>query len=111
MSEMKEKITFDRLENKVVTEYVQDVEPILEQNKFIRNCENETGRFKSGNSGLVHAVSISEVDVLRLKHMGYDLMSPDQDERRRALMYIQQNEKQWLVTNGKPFQRKRQVWA
>lgn len=107
MSEMKETVTYDQLENKIVTKYEQDVQPILEQNHFIRSCENEHGKYKEK---LVHAVSISEVDVLRLKHLGYDLMSPDQDERRRALMYIQQNEKQWLVTNGKPFSRKIKKW-
>ena len=107
MKDVKETDWFDHSTGKVITKYEQDVEPILKANKALRDATPETGKYK-GN--LVHAASLSEVDVLRLKHLGYDLMSADPDERRRALVYIQQHEPHHLVINGKPFARKRPVW-
>lgn len=108
MGEMKETDYYDHSTGRVITHYTQDVEPILDTNKELRNATSETGKYK-GN--LVHAASLSEVDVLRLKNLGYDLLSPDPDQRRRALVYIQQNEPHHMVINGKPFARKRNKWA
>jgi hypothetical protein len=108
MSEIKETDYYDHANDRLITKYEQDVEPILDANRALRNATPETGKYR-GN--LVHAASLSEVDVLRLKNLGYDLLSPDPDERRRALVYIQQNEPHHLVINGKPFARKRPKWA
>lgn len=108
MSEIKETDTYDHTYDRIITKYEQDVEPILEANKAQRNAQPEFGQYK-GN--LVHAMRISEVDVLRLKHLGYDLMSPDPEEWKRAMLYIQLNEPYHLVVNGKPFAKKKVVWS
>lgn len=108
MSDMKETDTYDQLEDRIITHYTQDVEPILDANREKRNAQPEFGQYK-GN--LVHALSISETDVIRLKNMGYNLMSPDPEEWKRALLYIQQNEPYHLVVNGKPFAKKKAIWS
>lgn len=107
MSDIKEIDYYDHANDVLITKHTQDVTDILDANKADRNATPEFGKYK-GN--LVKAASISLVDVIRLKNMGYDLLSPDPDQRRRALVYIQQNEQHHLTVNGKPFARKRVSW-
>jgi len=83
---------------------------IIEGNKRIKNNASETATYKSGNSQLVHVGRMSLGDVERLANLGFNLLSPDMDERRRALVYIQENEKHLLLVPGKPFARKRAKW-
>ena len=83
----------------------------ISANKKARNRTPNTGKFKQSNSGLVHALRIEMGDVLRLKNMGYNLLSPDKDEMRRALLYIQQNEPWHIPTKGKIFAKNRAVWT
>ncbi|MEN9839251.1 MAG: hypothetical protein RL177_730 [Bacteroidota bacterium] len=46
-----------------------------------------------------------------MKNIGYNLLSPDADEVRRALLYIQSNEPLLLTVPGKPFASVRQKWV
>ena len=41
----------------------------------------------------------------------YNLLSPDPDEWKRALLYIQANEPVWMTVNGKPIASFRQRWV
>lgn len=105
---MKETDYYDHANDVLITKYESDVEPVLNANKAERNACPEFGRYKGT---LVHAIRIDPVDVLRLKNLGYNLLSPDPDEFRRAFVYIQQYEPHHLTVTGKPFARNRVKWA
>lgn len=85
-----------------------DVQTIVDANKEQRIARPEFGKYK-GN--LVHVGRIDPVDVERLYNMGYNLLSHDRDEYRRALLYIQNNEPYLLTVQGKPFAKNRPVWG
>lgn len=104
---MREETTYIESEDKLVVKTVYDNSDVLEANKADRNAASEHGRYK-GN--LVHVARIDEGDVTRLHNMGYKLLSPDPEEFKRAMLYIQSNEP-WLLTKpGKPIAKKRIVW-
>jgi hypothetical protein len=48
--------------------------------------------------------------VVRLKNLGYNLLSPDPEEVKRALLYIQSEEKAHLSMPGTPISKKKQSW-
>ena len=49
--------------------------------------------------------------MVRLKNLGYNILSPDPDEVKRALLYIQSEEKALMVMPGTPIGKKRQSWS
>jgi len=104
---MKETYKYDDATDTLVVNTTYDREPLIEQNKAEKNLAPEFGRYK-GN--LVKAASIGMGDIVRLKNMGYNLLSPDQEEVRRALVYIQQNEPHLMTLPGKPFTKQRIKW-
>lgn len=101
--------TFKQENDRVVVTTSYDNTSVLEANKTQRNSANEHGRYKS-NNGLVHVGRIHEGDIVRLRNMGYNLLSHDKDEVKRALLYIQANEPYLLTMPGKPIARKKLVW-
>ena len=80
---------------------------VLANNLAERNAAPETGRYK-GN--LVKVATIHLGDVQRLKNIGYNILSPDPDEVKRALLYLQAEEKHLMTMPGKPIGTKR-AWA
>lgn len=104
---MREDTTYIESEDKLVVTTTYDNSDVLEANKADRNAASETARYKGT---MVHVGRIDEGDVLRLHNMGYKLLSPDPEEYKRALLYIQANEP-WLLTKpGKPIAKKRAIW-
>lgn len=103
--------TYDEATGKIIVKTSYDNSAVMEANKAQRLAAPEFGKYKSGNSQLVHVGRIDEGDVIRLKNMGYNLMSADRDEWRRALLYIQQNEPHLLTVTGKPFAKKKLIWS
>lgn len=85
-----------------------DNSDVLEGNLEQRNAQPEFGKYK-GN--FCHVGSIHMGDIVRLKNIGYNLLSPDPEEVKRSLLYIQTNEKHLLTVNGKPFAKKRAQWV
>lgn len=57
---------------------------------------------------LTKVMEIDEGHIVALKNLGYNLLSPDPDEWKRALLYIQNNEPVWMTVNGKPIAQFRQ---
>lgn len=98
---------YDDDNDKIVTRTTYDNSAVLSANEAERNAAPEFGRYK-GN--FVHVGRIDEGDVVRLKNMGYNLLSHDPEEYRRALMYIQGNEPNLLTVPGKPFAKIRPKW-
>lgn len=107
-----EKIHYIEAEDKLVIENIYDPTATLAQNAADRAARPEHGRYRTERPAqLVKVASIPEEHVIALKNLGYNLLSPDPDEARRALLYIQQNEPQWLTVDGTPFAKARQSWA
>lgn len=106
---MKEEYSYDEIEDKLTVSVEYDASPVIEQNKAIKNSLNSKA-IKKYDGSMVHAASFDEGDVIRLKNMGYNLLSPDPEEVRRALVYVQENEGHLLLVHGKPFTRQRIKW-
>ncbi len=97
------------VEGKTVVRTVYDPTETIEANKEARAI---APKFKISNGKLlVKVMDIDEGHVIALRNMGYDLLSPDPAETKRALLYIQQNEPVWMTVNGKPIAKFRQRWV
>jgi len=101
---------YDQLEDRLYKTETYDAQPVLDINKRQKNDAPEIGKYRPDATGMVHVGRLHEGDVNRLFRMGYNVLAADPDERRRALVYIQENEPHLLLVNGKPFARKRNRW-
>lgn len=106
--DFKEEKTFIAHENKIVSKVTYDNSAMIDANKAQKNSLTRSEQYK-GN--MVHVGRMHRGDIERLKNMGYNLLSPDPEERKRALLYVQTYEKHLLTVNGKPFAKKRVVWV
>lgn len=104
---MTEKLHYLENTDTLVIENAYDPSALIEQNRA-EKAENGKARFK--DAGLVKVASIDLDHIVALKNLGYNLLSPDQTEVRRALCYIQENEPDWMVVDGKPFAMWRPKW-
>ena len=105
---IKETRTYDELEDRLIVTTTYDNSGVLDENKIQRNEKTKAEQYKGS---MVHVGKIHEGDVVRLKNLGYNLLSPDPEEWKRALLYIQQNEPHLLTVDGKPFAKKKAVWV
>lgn len=96
-------------DGKIITKTTYDVEPTFEQNAQLR----ASGPVVIGSKGqsLTLAASVPMEHVLSLKNMGYDLLSPDRDEMRRALVFLQSEQGKFMTTDKKVFTTRHQRWA
>lgn len=97
-------------EDKLVQETLYDPTPVIENNKELRNSGE---RFVIGSKGqqMVKVCSIDMDHIVALRNMGYNLMSPDPAEVKRALLYVQAHENAWMLVDGKPIADKHQKWV
>lgn len=107
MTDLVETSKFDELTGQMVVQTTYDNSAIRELNLADQNAAPEFGKYK-GDLCLVGRIHMG--DIVRLKNLGYDLLSPDPDEVRRALLYIQGNEQTMLTVPGKPFAKHRNKW-
>lgn len=107
---MKETLHYDEMEDRLTVNTSYDAQPVLDSNKRIKNSLNSKA-IQKYNGEMVHAARFNEGDIVRLKNLGYNLLSPDQDEVRRALVYVQENEPHLMLVHGKPFAKQRMKWA
>lgn len=108
MSEIVETLHYDEMADRLIVQSTYDSSAVIEANREAQKQAQETGRYKGT---LVHVARIDEGDVLRLKNMGYNLLSPDPEEFKRALLYIQSNERDLLTVPGTPIAKKKQIWS
>lgn len=99
---------YDDLNKKIVNTVTYDNTDVLKVNAAQRAEKVDGLQFK-GN--LAHVGRIDMGDVQRLFNLGYNLLSPDPDEVRRTLLYVQANEPHLLTVNKKPFAKKRNRWS
>lgn len=103
-----EKMDFIESEDKLVITTTYDPTDTIEANKEARAL---APKHKISNGRvLVKVMDIDPDHIVALKNLGYNLLSPDPDEWKRALLYIQANEPVWLTVNGKPIASFRQRW-
>jgi hypothetical protein len=104
-----EKYDYIESEDKLVITTTYDPSAVIEANKAERNSG---GRTVIGSKGqqMVKVASIDMDHIVALKNMGYNLLSPDPAEVKRALLYVQAMENNWMVVDGKPIAEKKQVW-
>lgn len=108
MDDLVERLHYDENEQKMIVQTTYDNSAVIEANKQAQNATPEFGKYK-GN--LVHAARLHMGDIVRLKNLGYDVLSSDPAEVRRALCYIQSNEQYLLTITGKPFAKVRNKWV
>lgn len=101
------KTTYHHEADKLHVKYVYDAEPVIEQNKVERN---EFTDYKSSAiaGGLVKVATLHKGDYERIKNLGYDILSSDPDEVKRALLFIQSEQKALMTVTGKPIGKKTQ---
>ena len=103
-----ETTVYDERDDRMVVKTTYDNSAVIDANKEAQATATNFGRY-SGN--LVHVGRIHLGDVTRLKNLGYDILSSDPQEVRRALCYIQSNEPHLLTVPGKPFAMVRPKWS
>ena len=109
MSGIKETYHYDEMEDRLTVATSYDAQPVLDENKAAKNSQSSKAiqRYKGE---FVHAATLHEGDVVRLINMGYNLLSSDVEEYRRALMYVQENEPHLMRVHGKPFSKQKFRW-
>jgi hypothetical protein len=93
-----EKMHYDEATDKLVIETTYDPSSVIEENKILRN----QGRITIGSKGqqLVLAARFTEGDVVRLKNLGYNILSGDPQEAHRALVYLRDHEQDFVIDKG-----------
>lgn len=107
MIDYKEETFYDEPSDSLVVKTSYDSSAVIADNIMAKNLQPETGRYK-GN--LVKIGSIHLGDVVRLKNLGYNILSPDPDEVKRALLHIQAEEKAHLSMPGTPISKRKAKW-
>lgn len=96
---------------KVVVTTTYDIEPALRQ----AEADRQAGGVVIGSKGqqMLKACEFPIEHIMRVKEeSGYDLLSPDPEQWRRALLYIQQNHERLMSTDKKVFTgREAQKWV
>ena len=108
MSDLNTSSFYNEENDSFITAVKYDNGAVLHANLEAQKKAPETGRYK-GN--FAHVGSIHMGDVVRLKTLGYDLLSSDPDEAKRALLYIQSNERHLLTVPGTPIAKKKTQWV
>lgn len=103
-----EKISYIESEDKLVIETSYDATDAIETAAAAR----AEGKVTIGSKGqeLTLAAVIPEEHIVALKNEGYDLLSPDPAEFRRALVYIQNNQQKFMATDKKVFSVHKPKW-
>jgi hypothetical protein len=104
-----EKLHYIEETDQLVTETIYDAESVIEENAAIR----ASGPVEFGSKGqkLVLAMRLPVEHVTALRNMGYDLLSPDPAEARRAMLYVQANQAAFLTTDKKMIGERKQKWV
>jgi len=98
----------------------QDIQPYLDDAAIRRSTNPQSlsqNKYKADSFGCVYAATIplSVVEQMRVGQCcadgkQRDLMSPDPEESKAALVHVQQAHPDLLIVNGKPFAKKVNSW-
>jgi len=103
-----ERVTYIESEDRLVVETLYDAQDALDEAAAAR----AHGKVQIGSKGqeLTLACVIPLEHITALKNEGYDFLSPDPAEFRRALVYIQQNQQRFMATDKKVFSTVKPKW-
>jgi tRNA pseudouridine-54 N-methylase len=103
-----EKISYIESEDKLVVETIYDPTDAIETAAAAR----AQGKVTVGSKGqeMLLAAVIPLEHITALKNEGYDLLSADPAEFRRALVYIQTNQSKFMATDKKVFSTVKTKW-
>lgn len=97
--------------DRLVVKTTYDVEPAMKEAEEAR----QQGGVFMGSKGqqMLKAAVLPVEHIMRIKEeSGYDLLSPDPDQWRKALLYLQQNHQRFMATDKKVFTGKEaQKWV
>jgi len=100
----------------VTVTYSGDSQATIDQNAIDRNSKTSFERFKA-HANLVHVGRVDEAFIMQMRcgqccpdGYKYDLLSPDKEEWRKALLHIQSAHPRWLTVSGKPIAKKKVIW-
>lgn len=104
-----EKLHYIEETDTLVTETIYDASALIEENAIIR----ANGPAVIGKKGqqLVLAMRLNPGHIVALRNMGYDVLSADPDEARRAMLYVQQNQQMFLTSDKKLIADRKQKWV
>lgn len=104
-----QEFSYNELTDEMTVKTSYDPTPVMESNKRIKNAVSSKA-IEKYKGGMVHAARFHKGDVERLIRLGYNILSPDPEEVRRALVYVQNNEHHMMLVHGKPFTKQRIKW-
>ena len=115
-------MSIDNSLNDIVTKEIFEGDSVIEQRtQNIERSMNPEGlsqnKYKPDSFGCVYAATIPS-GLVEMMMKGtccndgktYNVLGNDPEEYRRALVHLQENHKELLIVNGKPFAKKRSVW-
>lgn len=105
-----EEVSYIESEDKLVVKTIYDATQVIEENKALRNS-GERVTIGSKGQQLVLAMRIPVEHVVALRNLGYDLLSADPEESRRAMLYMQTHEADFCVTDKKMIAERKQRWV
>lgn len=104
-------------DDSVTFTYEGDSQGTIDANARDRAAKTSFDQFKPSVAGLVHVGRIDEAFIMQMKcgqccsdGFKYDLMSPDREEWRKALLHVQSAHPHWLTVDKKPFAKKKAIW-
>lgn len=92
---IEEKLHYDQLEDKLIVERVQDVEPILNLNKSDYNNAPETGRWKNP---MTHVARIPLIVVEQWMQEGINVFDPSPEMKKKVRDKLNSSEYAYLRT-------------
>lgn len=103
-----EKTEYIESEDKLVVTTTYDATQAMEDAARLR--ASRPVQIGSKGQELTLAAVIPMEHIVALKNLGYDLLSPDPAEYRRALCYIQSEQANFMAIEGSPFAMHRNKW-
>jgi hypothetical protein len=103
-----EKTEYIESEDRLVVTTTYDATQAMEQAAILRS--DKPVQIGANGRELVLAAVVPMEHIVALKNLGYDLLSPDPAEYRRALCYIQSEQSNFMAMEGNPFAMHRNKW-
>jgi hypothetical protein len=96
MSELKNVVYHDELEDKITVAHYQDVTDIVDQNKKAANEKDKHAKWNDWE----RVASIPSVVVMEWLREGINVMAPTEDDKRKIRMKLNSPEYAYLRTRG-----------
>lgn len=103
-------------DGKIIDVTKQDHTDTYEDNQYAKINQKEHFKYLNGKQ-LFHAAKIDMAFIDRMANgqccpdgTTYKFITPDKDERKRALLHVQSSHKEWMRVNDNPFAKNKSTW-